>query len=366
MQAWPGRYLDGVTAHPESVTVTPAAHGLEIRRADGSLMVWRYLDVRQTQGNYHGEQVRLERGTKTVEALVVDDTAFLSRLHRIAPRVSGRFHDPTSRSRRPFLVAAAFVVAIVLSIGIYFWGIPATATFLAEQVPVSWEEELGRTVTESFIGSEPVCADTRVAAAVNDMVQRLAATVPDSPYKFRVTVVQHDQINAFAAPGGHIVVFSGLLERTTRPEELAGVLAHEMNHVIHRHGTKSVFRDVSTSIFFAVLLGDFGGAMGIVLESAKTLGALDYSRQAENEADRDGLSMLKLARIDPAGMVSFFEKLETQVGSKEPELFRYISTHPLTRDRIAKLRAEIGTPAEKFISLYSAKRWKDIAAACKH
>jgi predicted Zn-dependent protease len=75
--------------------------------------------------------------------------------------------------------------------------------------------------------------------------------------------------------------------------------------------------------------------------------------------------MLKLARIDPAGMVSFFEKLETQFGGKEPDVFKYISTHPLTRDRIAKLHAEIGAPAEKFISLNSGKRWKDIAAACK-
>jgi beta-barrel assembly-enhancing protease len=360
--SWPARYLDGVTAHAESVTVTPVAHGLEIRRADGEHVVWRYTDVTQTQGGYSGEQVRLERGRGAVEALVIDDAAFLSQLHRVAPRVSRRFHDPRSRARRPFWLALALLTAVLLGGAAYFWGIPAAATFVADRVPVAWEEELGRTVSESLIGTERKCRNAQVTAAVDAMIARLAAASPDNPYTFRVTVVQRDVVNAFAAPGGHIVVFSGLLHKTERPEELAGVLAHEMSHVLRRHGTKALFRDVSTSIFFSLLLGDAGGAMGAVLESAKTLGDLHYSRAAEEEADSDGLKMVDAAGIDPAAMISFFEKLEQRRGA-EPDYLKYVSTHPLTRDRIARLRAERALNGT-YAPLGDGGTWKHIASAC--
>jgi len=362
-QSWPARYLDGVTALPESVTVTPAAHGLEIRRADNGVVVWRYAEVTQTQGDYDGEQVRLERGTRTVEALVIDDSAFLSRLHKVAPRVAARFHNPGLRVHRPALVAGAFVAAVALSLGIYFWGIPGVAVFAAEQVPVSWEEELGETVSKAMMGSAEECDDKDVTRIVGQIVERLAATVPDNPYTFRVSVVRRDVMNAFAAPGGRIVVFSGLLRRTDRVEELAGVLAHEMSHVARRHGTKALFRDVSTSIFLAAVLGDINGASAAVLDSAKTLGGLHYSRQAEEEADRDGMHMLVAARIDPSGMISFFDKLEKPAG-REKEILKYLSTHPPTGERVAKLKTAQGRSAGPFAELSTRAAWKTMASAC--
>jgi beta-barrel assembly-enhancing protease len=361
-QSWPARYLDGVTAHPESVTVTPAAHGLEIRRADNSIVVWRYVEVTQTQGDYDGEHVRLERGTHPVEALVVADPAFLSRLHGVAPRVSQRFHNPRTRVHRPALVLGAFVAAVVLGVGIYFWGIPTAAMLAAEQVPVSWEEELGESVSKAMIGSAPECGNKDVVRVVDDIVKRLAATVPGNPYTFRVSVVRRDVMNAFAAPGGRIVVFSGLLRRTDRAEELAGVLAHEMSHVVKRHGTKALFRDVSTSIFLAAVLGDINGASAAVLDGAKTLGGLHYSRQAEEEADDDGMRMLKAAGIEPSGMVSFFEKLEKPFG-REKEILKYISTHPLTGERVAKLKAAQAKRGP-FVQLSTRSAWKTLASAC--
>jgi len=315
----------------------PAAYGLEIRRAGGGAVVWPYAEITQTQGDYDGEQVRLERGAAP-EVLVIDDAAFLSQLRKVAPRSTHRFHDPGSRLRRPAWVGMALVASIVLAAAIYFWGIPSAATFAAEQIPVSWEEQLGEVVSGTFAGSLPKCEDKEVIGAVDDLVARLAAAVPGNPYTFRVSVVRHDLMNAFAAPGGHIVVFSGLLRRTERPEELAGVLAHEMSHVIQRHGTKALFRDVSTSIFLSAIAGDASGAMGKVLESAKTLGDLHYSRKAEDEADLEGFKMLVAARLDPGGLVSFFEKLQKKDLKVNQEFLKYLSTHPLTGERIARLK----------------------------
>jgi Zn-dependent protease with chaperone function len=364
-QSWPARYFDGVTAQPETVTVTPGAHGLDIRRRENGVIVWRYNEARQTQGHYAGEQVRLERGVNPVEALVVDDPAFLSRLHKVAPRMSRGFHDPSSRARRPMWVGAALAAAILLGAGIYFWGIPGVAVLAAERVPVSWEEELGESVVKAMVGSAPECEHPGVKRAIDDIVKRLAATVPNNPYQLQVTVVRRDVMNAFAVPGGRIVVFSGLLDRTDRPEELAGVLAHEMSHVLKRHGTKSMFRDMSTSIFISAVLGDVSGASATVLQGARTLGNLHYSRQAEEEADSEGLKMLLMASIDPCGLASFFEKLEKPAKSTahEKDILKYLSTHPLTGDRIAKIKAEQAA-RKPFVALVGATSWKTLAKAC--
>lgn len=364
MRSWSARYLDGVNAHPEEVTATPTAHGLEMRRADGGLVVWAYADITQTQGRYRGEHVRLERGSGPVQTLVVDDADILTAMHQVAPRAAHRFHDPRLRARRPMLVVIALVAAVALGAGIYLIAIPAAATFAAERVPVSWEEQLGEVVVGSLTESKPVCTNAEVARAVDDIVARLAATVPDNPYTFRVSVVRQDVLNAFAAPGGHIVVFSGLLRRTDRPEELAGVLAHEMSHVLKRHGTKSLFHDVSTSIFFSAIAGDASGAMRMVLDSAKTLGRLRYSRQAETEADVAGIRMLAAAHIDPRGMLSFFEKLQKREPDADRAVLAYLSTHPLTGERIATLKATDALARGPFKPLPMRTRWKALAAAC--
>ncbi len=285
-------------------------------------------------------------------------------MYKVAPRSAGRFHDPRSRVRRPALVAFALAAAIAIGAGVYFLAIPAAATFAAEQVPVSWEEQLGEVVVGSLTGSKPVCTDPGVVRALDDIVARLAAAVPENPYTFRVSVVRHDVLNAFAAPGGHIVVYSGLLRRTDRPEELAGVLAHEMTHVLRRHGTKSLFHNVATSVFLSAIAGDASGAMGVVLNSAKTLGDLHYSRQAETEADLGGVKMLAAAHIDPNGMASFFEKLQKHQPNIDAALLQYVSSHPLTGERIAKLKATEEIKSGPFARLPMSTRWKVLASAC--
>lgn len=363
MRSWPARYLDGVSAYPEEVTLTPTAHGFEIRRAGGGVSVWPYGETTQTQGSYRGEHVRLERGKDVVQTLVVDDIDILAEVYKVAPRAAHRFHDPRSRARRPMLVACALVAAIALGAGIYFVLIPAVATFAAEQVPVSWEERLGDVVVGSLTESKAACTDAKVARAVDGIVARLAATVPDNPYTFRVSVMQHEVVNAFAAPGGRIVVFSGLLNATERPEELAGVLAHEMAHVLRRHGTKALFRNASTAIFLSAISGDASGAMSVVLDSAETLGRLHYSRQAETEADLEGADMLARAGIDPSGMVNFFEKMQKGESNVDRVLPPYVLSHPLTSERIARLKATDAIKRGPFKPLPRA-RWKALASAC--
>jgi len=361
---WEGHYLDGRTAARQRATVQLMQTGLQITTESGATLWWPYSEIRQTQGFYAGEQVRLERGGEFPEALLVSDTAFLTALRQVAPERASRFHDPARRRMRVMLTALAAIAAIVVATALFSWGLPALAEVAAVRVPVSWEERLGAAVAEQLAPPGKRCTDPRLARAIDTIVTTLIAPIPKPPYTFRVIVIDEPVVNAFAAPGGSIVIFRGLLERTRSPEELAGGLAHEIQHILHRHPTRMLLQHASAGLLVAALTGDATGAMAYAVESARTLGTLQYSRQNEEEADAEGLRMLRKAGINPAGMIALLESLQKEEG-KAPALVKYLSTHPSTADRIEKLKALAGQSPPGSVKLLPNYDWRDIRKMCR-
>ena len=243
---WPGYYLDGRTAARHPATIRLMREGLEVTMPGGGTRLWVYRDLRQTQGFYQGEAVRLERGAEPPETLVIADSAFLESLHEAAPHAGLRFHDPRRRAAHLRLTIAAALAVLAVTGTIYMWGIPLLAALVAPRVPVAWEESVGQAVITHLAPAGERCADPRLGEAITEMVRRLSTAGPPSPYTLRVYVVNRPIVNAFAVPGGHVVVFRGLLLRTRTPEEMAGVLAHELQHVLRRHATRAVIQDAST------------------------------------------------------------------------------------------------------------------------
>ena len=135
---WQGSYLDGRAALRQPATIRLMHEGLEITTAAGGTRLWPYREVRQTQGSYAGEEVRLERGGELPETLLVPDAAFLQSLHEASPHVGVRFHDPRRRSARLrwTIVAAGGVLAA--TVALYLWGIPLLAALVTPHVPVAW------------------------------------------------------------------------------------------------------------------------------------------------------------------------------------------------------------------------------------
>ena len=356
---WPGRYFDGRTALAQPVRITIGARGFQIAKPDGSTLWWDYGEVRQTQGAYAGEQVRLEKGAPFPEALLVDDAGFLAAIHAIAPEPTP-FHDPARRPLRRRLTLLAALCLPLLGAALYLWGIPAMAEAMAGRVPVSWEERLGRSAVGMLVSPEdrlwdPVC--TEVLAGIGD---RLLEAVPPHGYRFRYVLKRDRSINAFAAPGGFVVVHTALVGQSGSPEELAGVLAHEVQHVLKRHATKALFRDLSLQVLVAAWTGDVGG-LETALETAGTLGKLRFSRQAETEADLEGLRMLQAARIAPGGMVDFFKSLEKM---DLPEGLTYLSTHPRSEDRIRELERLAAGMEVDAVPLLPEVSWEDVKLRC--
>lgn len=361
---WPGRLLDGQKAAAHPVSIDPAADGLIIIRSDGSSLHWLYPDIRRTQGVYDGEQIRLEHGTEPPVALVIGDQRFLTVLRSRAPRLVAAVHDPTRRTWRTTLTLVAAVVTLAAVGVLYQWGIPGLASIVTPYVPVAWEQRLGEAVVEELAPEEDRCPDAYRTEAIHSILRRLSAAAPASPYgEIHFHLVDQPIVNAFAAPGGHVVVFRGLLEKTETPEQLAGVLAHELQHIYKRHTTRMILEHTSTSLMLAAVSGDLTGAATIALDSARTLGALRYNRAHEEEADAEGMALLLAAGINPQGMVDFFTVLGGEP-SRDRGILGYLSTHPSHLDRVQTLTGLAGPRLGQGTPLLPGLDWSSIRRAC--
>lgn len=360
---WNAHYLDGKTAvrRPATVELMPA--GLLVRTEDGESFRWSFLEIRQTQGSYEGEAVRLERGRELTEAIVISDAGFLAEMHRRKRRPGLRFHNPARRQLRLYLTLLAAVSAVGLSAAVYVWGIPALAAAVTPLVPVSWEEQLGDSMAEGLAPPEKQCGAPARLKPIQEIVQTLTAPLSRQPYRLRVIVLDTPVLNALALPGGTIVVFRGLLEKTDSPEEFAGVLAHEFQHVLKRHATRALLEQASSSVLIAAVTGDASGAMAYGLKSARIAGILRYSRRNEEEADVEGMRMILQSGIDPAGMIAFYERLMKE-GPDIPEALAFLSTHPPTADRIERLREVSAGSAHKVVRLLPELDWNVYRGIC--
>lgn len=202
---------------------------------------------------------------------------------------------------------------------------------IAGKIPVEQEAALGRKVFASMKLTLKLRDDGPEAEAVRDLGQRLTQ---GSRYRYEFHVVEDEAINAFALPGGVIVVHSGLIKAAKRPEELAGVLAHEVQHVELRHSLHAMVKELGLRGLWGALTGDLGGTLAG--KAALKLTALRFSRDAESEADKKGFETLVRLNIDPSGMVDFFGTMQKAGGATPPAL---LSTHPASEARQKELQA---------------------------
>jgi predicted Zn-dependent protease len=180
--------------------------------------------------------------------------------------------------------------------------------------------------------------------AINEYVNRVAQNIvlhSDAKIPFTVKVINSDEVNAFALPGGFLYVNRGLLEAAENEAEVAGVLAHEISHVTARHGIEQASKGELLN-YASIPLIFFGGLGGYLIRQAAGLAVpltfLKFSRGAEKEADRLGAQYMWAAGYDPNALITFFEKLQAKDKRKPGTLSKVFSTHPLTGDRITEVR----------------------------
>ena len=170
---------------------------------------------------------------------------------------------------------------------------------------------------------------------LDSITRPLVQSVENKAFKFSFTIVEDGTMNAFALPGGAVVIHTELLEAADNAEEVAGVLAHEISHVTRRHHIRGIIGNLGIFFIIRALLGDVAGLSGDIATAGATLSSLKYSRGFETEADDEGYSLLLKAHIKPDGMIHFFEKLKKE--NPDAGMMDFLSTHPATSDRIENL-----------------------------
>ncbi|HWL63941.1 MAG TPA: M48 family metallopeptidase [Steroidobacteraceae bacterium] len=248
-----------------------------------------------------------------------------------------RLRASRMRSRAWRTVAVAllglFVLLPVLALLAFLWQADRIAGAIAGRIPVAREQQLGRQVFARMRDSLKLQEQGESLLLVRSLGERLTR---ESRFRYEFHVAADPAINAFALPGGIIVVHTGLIEATRSPDELAGVLAHEVQHVELRHGLKGLVKQLGLRGLWAAFTGDAGGTLAG--EAAVQLGSLRFSRAAELQADAGGFDALVARGFDPRGMVDFFGTMEKAAGATPPP---WLSSHPTSAERQQALQARL-------------------------
>jgi Zn-dependent protease with chaperone function len=312
-----GRLYDGVTAHPHAVRARTDGSVLELSNDSGwtervEAQVLKRIDstgaeLRIGRSDHPGWRLVLPAGAETGLA------GLLGRHERY-----GRWVDRIGLV--PALVIGGALTAAVVAIG---YVAPA---WIAPHVPMSWERNVGGAIVGDF-GSLR-CRDAKGQQALEALVERVAPGATRGPNAVKVAALDIPTFNAAALPGGYIVVFKPAITETD-PDALAGVLAHEMAHVRHRHVTEALIRELGIGALIRLFAGGIGA-------NAEQLVALSFTRANEAQADADAIQMLRRAHISPRPIAALFRRLDKESPAFSAE---FLQSHPLTGKRAANFEA---------------------------
>lgn len=224
-----------------------------------------------------------------------------------------------------------FIFVVGFCFFILFYALPWIGEKASNLVPVEAEIQLGESIGEVYSRENEINDSATFYA--NEFVRNLDL---DDTYKIDVKVIESQEINAFALPGGKIFVYSGILNKMDSYEQLVALLGHEVTHVTNRHSLKSICRSAATNLVIASIFGDLNGISAGILSQADQFKQLDYSRDLETEADNNGLAIMVENKVSPKGMLNLLKLLKEE-GAEMPQFMKYLSTHPDTDSRISNI-----------------------------
>ncbi len=280
---------------------------------------------------FHDGGVFEAPGNTDVDGMMASHGSFFSRLSRI-------------EAHKGF-VAGAVVLTVVLLFGLYRWGLPALATGAAIATPSALLSTMDagvlQTVDRAFFKPSALAESEheRIAAIFAELSEISGQKHPPLELLFR-----HGGrlgANAFALPGGTVVITDQLINKAENDDEIAGVLAHEIGHVQHRHSLKQIYRILGLTFMIGVIGGDSGQIVDDVIGQAAALQSLSYTREFEADADRRSVEIMTQAGRDPIAFVRLLERITKNTPSAKKT--GWMSTHPGTEDR----RKSVAEYAEK-------------------
>lgn len=349
------RYADGRHAVTVDAEVETGAEALTIRTAAGE-QVWPYAELaRADDGN---GQVTFKRKPDTGERIVFADEAEEA-LKAAAPKLFlPRAHGVEGPVVLGSVIAAAWSLAAAFLIGIPFLSRP-----IADVMPPIYREQIADVSWSQVNAMTQYCDDADQANAIlNSMAYRM---MEHSDVRQRddiwISIVDAPFPNAFALPDNSIIVTSGLIQLAESPDEVTGVIAHEIAHIEHNHVMTGVVRQMGAGIFFDIVFGGAGAGQAIAIASVNLAG-LRYTRGDEADADTRGLEYLDAAGIDAGGLARMFQRIQAmEEDMGVDDIPALLSTHPASAERAAAAQRRSRTGLTPSLT---AAEWQVVRGAC--
>jgi predicted Zn-dependent protease len=349
-------FFDGVSARRQAVLVEVSSDGRGLRFGRET---WPLDRLRRIEG----EGLVLALLTAGGDELPHDPARLVLAEGPLAAWVRGAAPALERRDLRRGTwgrVAGRVALAAGALAAILFVFLPRISDMLAEQLTLEQEVAFGDAVVQQvqgWLGGDEgmVCSGPEGMAALDKMARRLTEG-QGLVYDIELSVLDHEMLNAFAAPGGRVVILRGLLDEAETAEEVAGVLAHEIGHVEARDPVRLAFRSAGSAGIIALVLGDVTGGTVVGLLGEHILSA-SYTREAEAAADAFAYALLARTGVGTEGLAAFFERIEG-MGGDVPEI---LSTHPASGNRAEAARAA-GGAAER--PVLTAAEWDALKAIC--
>jgi predicted Zn-dependent protease len=257
-----------------------------------------------------------------------------------------------AKRRTTWLVLFGVIGAVMATLLGLFLARDVMVRTAAKAVPVDWEIAAGDKLFEQIVASKRIVKDPEIEAQLKRITDPLVAGIKDNRYPLKFHLVEDASLNAFAMPGGNVVLHSGLLMAADSPEEIAGVLGHEIAHVTQRHSIRTIISSAGLYLIIQTMVGDVSGIVAVLANNSAFLLDRKFSRDFEREADNHGWDYLRAANIQPEGMITFFKKMEAEEKrlrekmkeattiDVDPGALELLSTHPATDERMKNLQAK--------------------------
>nr|WP_244552765.1 M48 family metallopeptidase [Bradyrhizobium sp. Ghvi] len=353
-------FFDGQSSRRRQVMLT-LGDALEIAepgdvQASGFVTRWSYDEIRRADSP--PGILRLTSTTAPPLArLEIRDTAFGADLIARCLRLDE--HQTTGRGVAKIVgwsvAAAVSIVCVVL------FGVPLAADRLAPLVPKPIERRIGDAseVQVKTIFRGEACNDAAGQAAFRKLVNRLRDTAGLDDDSMTAGVLRTSVPNAFALPGGKVYVLSGLLDKAESPDELAGILAHELGHLKHHDNMRGLIYNGGTSFLIGLLFGDVTGSSAVIFASRSVVEA-SYSREAETAADSFAIDIMHQLGRSPKPAAELMFRITGKEGGSS--FATILASHPLTEDRLARMTRE-DRPASG-PPLLTDKEWQALKGIC--
>jgi Zn-dependent protease with chaperone function len=303
--------------------------GYRNSRGENITMKWPFLET-DIYFDATRQSTRLRHSKETGIEVFINSKEPLEYIENLKTEQSKPWHqkDKAKEWGKNFAIFLGVIGVLIL---LYFLLVPWMSEKLATRVSIKTEEQFGDAVYSAL--SPQSQENPKAGMAVNDFFSSMNIA---TAYDIRISVIEGEAVNAFALPGGRIVIYTGLLSKMRSYPELAALLSHEFTHVNNRHTTKSIFRKLGSRIFLGMLFGRIGSVTSVMVDQADNLKSLKYSRRLEKEADIEGLAILQERKIDPNGFVNLFTHLKQSVpAGSMPE---FLASHPDIDRRISYVR----------------------------